>query len=49
MPIGLELASYPGSSQFFSDAHTRMREPDETHHMCDIRLKGLGMGHDCTV
>ena len=36
------IASYPGSSQFFNDAHRKTREPGKIHHVRDVRWKGLG-------
>ena len=44
----LLLASYPGSSQFFSDARRKTREPGKIHDVRDVRWKGLGAMHAYT-
>ena len=36
LPGSLVLSSYPSSSQFFNDAHRKMREPGKVYHMHDI-------------
>ena len=36
----VELASYPGSSQFFNDPRRKTREPSKSHHIHDVHVEG---------